>query len=344
MLTVADISCGYNEKPVIEGLSFHLQKGCIGALLGPSGCGKTTLLKVIAGFHSLRSGQIVLRGVSVAKAYSGLVPEKRKIGVVFQDYALFPHLTVAKNIGFGLHHLKHRPAKEKIDELLDLTTLTALQHAYPHELSGGQQQRVALARALAPEPDLLLMDEPFSNLDAEMRGQLTQDVQRILRSKHTTALLVTHDQLEAFTMADQIGLLQDGQLQQWDTPYRLYHEPATRFVAGFIGKGVFIRGRMLSASTAITALGVIAGKTSTRIAAGTNVDVLIRPDDITFCTNSALQARVSEKVFAGSTMLYRLRLNDSTLLEVITPSHNNYAIDEVVGVKLSAEHLIAFPC
>lgn len=343
MLNVDDLTCGYQVgQPVLEGMSFQLDAGEIGAILGPSGCGKTTLLKAIAGFQPVHAGSISVHGKRVSSPGNLIPPEKRSIGVVFQDYALFPHLNVFRNIAFGLRHLSSDAQRERVKSLLDLTRLDSVQNAYPHELSGGQQQRVALARALAPNPALILMDEPFSNLDAEMRQELAHEVKTILKTQGVMGLLVTHDQQEAFSMASRVGLIHQGILQQWDTPYRLYHEPQSRFVATFIGRGVFIRGTMLNENQADTALGVLTGKNLCQIPADTTVDVLIRPDDLEFDAVSPVRVRIADRNFAGATMVYKLQLKDGSLIEMVTPSHDNLEQGTETGVRLIADHLIAF--
>ena len=244
-LQLRSVSLGYRGRTVVTDLDLTLERGLIGCLLGPSGCGKTTVLRGVAGFEPLLAGEILLAGQSVSRSGYTRPPEKRRIGMVFQDYALFPHLRVGDNVGFGLHHLSAGEQVRRVGFWLEVVGLAGMQAAWPHELSGGQQQRVALARALAPEPELLLMDEPFSNLDPELRDSLAREVGELLRERGATALLVTHDQGEAFAMADHIGILEAGRLQQWDTPYNLYHWPANAFVAGFIGEGVMVDAEML---------------------------------------------------------------------------------------------------
>jgi iron(III) transport system ATP-binding protein len=245
-LVLNAVSQAYGVRQIISDLSFQLARGDIGCLLGPSGCGKTTALRCIAGFEPVQSGEIRIAGDVVSRPGTLLAAEKRRIGMVFQDYALFAHLTVAGNVGFGLTD-RHQPAgKARVDELLALVGLAAHAQKYPHQLSGGQQQRVALARALAPRPRLILMDEPFSNLDVELRERLSIEVRDILKREATTALIVTHDQNEAFSLADWVGVMHQGCIQQWDTPYNLYHQPANRFVADFVGQGAMLTGDVLS--------------------------------------------------------------------------------------------------
>ncbi|MEP5177776.1 ABC transporter ATP-binding protein, partial [Marinobacter alexandrii] len=221
LLEVNNLSCGYGGDSVVRDVSFALSHGDIGCLLGPSGCGKSTILRALAGFLPLNSGEISLLSQAISLPGRTLAPEKRRVGMVFQDYALFPHLTIADNVGFGLRNMSKAEKHQKVAELLDVVHLQDLANNYPHELSGGQQQRVALARALAPEPTLILLDEPFSNLDADLRRRLSLDVRDILKTLGISAILVTHDQQEAFAMCDQVAVLRDGQIQQWDVPYNL---------------------------------------------------------------------------------------------------------------------------
>ena len=223
----------------MQGVTLSLKAGDIGVLIGPSGCGKTTLLRAVAGLEPVTGGEIRLTKSVVSSATLSVPPELRRIGMVFQDYALFPHLSVGRNVAFGIHQLPRAEQAARVAEVLQLVGLTGSEHRYPHELSGGQQQRVALARALAPRPQLMLLDEPFSNLDVDLRERLAHEVRGILKAAGATALFVTHDQFEAFAIGDVIGVMNEGHLHQWDDAYTLYHRPATRFVADFIGHGVF---------------------------------------------------------------------------------------------------------
>ncbi len=247
LLKLDRISLAYDTPEgltsVVRHLSLDLDKGCIGCLLGASGCGKTTVLRAIAGFEPLRTGSISLGSITLSGIGSQVEPENRHVGMMFQDYALFPHLSVEKNIAFGLRKWDKQRRRNRVDELLSLTGLEGSGHRYPHELSGGQQQRVALARALAPEPELLLLDEPFSNLDVDTRERLAFEVRDILKKTGHTALLVTHNQAEAFAIADRIGIMQDGDIVQWDTPYNLHHNPASPFVSDFIKREALMAQR-----------------------------------------------------------------------------------------------------
>ena len=230
-------------KTVVNQLNLQLDQGHIGCLLGASGCGKTTVLRAIAGFEPLRGGSIYLNNQLLSGDNHIIVPEKRHVGMMFQDYALFPHLTIEKNIGFGLRKLDKSDRHHRIDEMLTLVGLSQFTKSYPHELSGGQQQRVALARALAPKPSLLLLDEPFSNLDVDTRERLAFEVREILQKTGLTAILVTHNQAEAFAIADRIGVMKDGNIVQWDTAYGLHHKPVNDFVSDFIRREALLTQR-----------------------------------------------------------------------------------------------------
>jgi iron(III) transport system ATP-binding protein len=340
LLSLRNLSCGYAAQPVISDLNLHLNAGDIGCLLGPSGCGKTTTLRAIAGFEALQQGEISLAGAVISRPGYTLAPEKRRIGMVFQDYALFPHLNVAQNVAFGIRQHPHR--EQITRELLQLVKLEQLGQRFPHELSGGQQQRVALARALAPEPQLLLLDEPFSNLDGELRRKLSQEVREILKLRGISAILVTHDQEEAFAVSDHVGVFNQGRLQQWDTPFNLYHEPLTAFVASFIGQGYFIRGHLLSPDTVQTELGIIRGNRAYLWPNGSAVDVLLRPDDIAYDPNSRMRAEIVGKTFLGATTLYRLKMPSGCQLESLLPSHVDLPTGEQLGIRIDAEHLVVF--
>ncbi|HYD81149.1 MAG TPA: ABC transporter ATP-binding protein [Paucimonas sp.] len=342
LLALNAVSHTYGRRTTFADLSFTLDKGRIGCLLGPSGCGKTTALRCIAGFEPVSSGEIRLQGQTVSRPGFTLPAQKRRIGMVFQDYALFPHLNVKGNIGFGLHGADARTRMRRVAELLEVVGLGGSGDAYPHELSGGQQQRVALARALAPRPDLLLLDEPFSNLDVELRERLGLEVRAILKQQNTTAILVTHDQYEAFAIADEIGILHRGEIQQWDNAYRLYHMPANRFVADFIGEGVLVPGTVLAPDRIEIELGVVPGRMPPDCCSGCRVDVLIRPDDIIHDDASPTQATVVAKAFRGAEFLYTLALPSGTRVLSLVPSHHNHALGERIGIRLEIDHVVAF--
>jgi iron(III) transport system ATP-binding protein len=349
LLELRNIRHAYGRQRVVNNLSFTLEKGTIGCLLGPSGCGKTTVLRCIAGFESVSAGEILLNGAVISSSSVMVPPERRHIGMVFQDYALFPHLSVTDNIGFGLHSMQKGERSARIAEMLQTVGLADSAKKYPHQLSGGQQQRVALARALAPRPELLLLDEPFSNLDVSLRGRLSLEVRDVLKSQNATAILVTHDQDEAFAIADEIGVMHHGEIQQWDTAYNLYHKPANRFVANFIGEGVFLPGKMLDRQQVEIELGTLSGDIPHQCASdcqlcreGNLVDVLIRPDDIVHDDASPVQAKVMQKAFRGADILYTLQLPGGSTALSLVPSHHNHAIGEKIGIRLEADHVVAF--
>jgi iron(III) transport system ATP-binding protein len=338
LLEVENLRHAYGRQEVVRGLSFSLADGAIGCLLGPSGCGKTTVLRCIAGFEAVREGTIRLSGALVSAPGVLVPPEERRIGMVFQDYALFPHLTVAANIAFGLHAAPGAERAARVRELAGMAGLTAALAKYPHEISGGQQQRVALARALAPRPHLLLLDEPFSNLDVELRERLSLEVREIIRASGATAVLVTHDQQEAFAMADEIGILHQGSIQQWDSAYNLYHRPANRFVADFVGQGVFVPGRATGAGGIEIELGMLHGDSG----GVTELDVLLRPDDVVHDDAAPTKAEVLHKAFRGAEILYTLRLESGRKVLALVPSHHNHALGERIGIRLDVDHVVAF--
>ncbi len=342
LLEMQDVEVAYDGLSVVQGVSFAVDKGAIGCLLGPSGCGKTTLLRAISGFEPVIRGAILLDGQAVSRRGFTMPPEARRIGMVFQDFSLFPHLTAYENVVFGLHD---RPRNERRDRGLGLLELVGLgQHAdvYPHQLSGGQQQRIALARALAPNPRLLMLDEPFSSLDVELREGLAREVREILKREGITAILVTHDQSEAFAMADEIGVMDGGVLQQWDTGYRLYHEPANRFVADFVGQGVLVAGELTETGQVATELGLVQRSPPANSVRNTSVEILIRPDDVVMDPASQVRARVVERLFRGAHFLYTLRLPSGTRVLAVAPSHQAYEPGEDVGLRLDIDHVVTF--
>jgi iron(III) transport system ATP-binding protein len=349
LLEIDRVSHAYGTHAVVTDLSLTLATGEIGCLLGASGCGKTTVLRLIAGFENPSIGSIRLLGETIADPTRQTPPEQRRIGMVFQDYALFPHLDVNDNIGFGLRQVDAATRRRRIDELLALVGLGGRGGKFPHELSGGQQQRVALARALAPHPRLLLLDEPFSNLDIELRERLSLEVRDILKATQTTAILVTHDQHEAFVVADAIGIMQAGRIEQWAAPYDLYHRPATRYVADFIGQGVFVPGEVIAPQCVRVELGELATELPVECAQSCatcqrdcRLDVLLRPDDIVHDDASPILAEVTHKAFRGAEFLYTLRLPSGAEVLSLVPSHHNHAIGERIGIRLFADHVIAF--
>jgi iron(III) transport system ATP-binding protein len=337
---------------VLNGLGFELAPGEIGSLLGASGCGKTTALRAIAGFVQPSKGQIVIGGRIMAEPGRSTAPEHRGVGVVFQDYALFPHLTIARNVGFGLRTESQSAREHRVAQLLEMVGLSPWADRFPHELSGGQQQRAALARALAPAPSVLLLDEPFSNLDPDLREQLALDLRDLLKAQGTTALLVTHDQYEAFAMADSIGVMEAGRIAQWDDAWRLYHQPSSRSVADFVGLGVFMDGRLgqqgdqLSIAFELGSLPIHdpADAQQARHCADAEgrLQVLLRPDDVEHDDASPVQARVLRRAFRGAQFLYTLELPSGQKLLALVPSHHDHRIGDPIGIRFTADHIVTF--
>lgn len=337
-LRLNGLSIALGQKTIIQDLSLTLAEGDIACLLGPSGCGKTTALRSIAGFESLSGGSITLGGQLLADAQQQVPAHQRAVGMVFQDYALFPHLSVAANIGFGLHAWPRADRARRIDELLVLVGLQGYAQAYPHQLSGGQQQRVSLARALAPKPKLLLLDEPFSNLDADLRQSLAQEVRQVLKQEGITAILVTHDQQEAFAFADQIGLIDQGRLQQWGSPMALYQQPVNKTVAQFLGQGSWLTAAVVDAHQLRFGLGDYVSPEPHGLAIGTEVTVLIRPHELCCCQGEGLGVEVLASVFQGGSVRHTLRLGNGEVTYADWPVPHT----GTVGVRLQLDQLIAF--
>ena len=333
---------GQGQVTAVKDLNLSLKQGEIGCLLGASGCGKSTILRAICGFEPIRKGEILLRNQVVSSTTVHVPPSERRVGMVFQDFALFPHLNALDNVAFGLQHLRAPQRVALATEWLKRVGLADKARAYPYELSGGQQQRIALARAMAPEPDLILLDEPFSSLDIEFRERLAGDMREILKNNHITALLVTHDQFEAFAIADQIGVMAEGKVIQWDTPYELYHQPTNRYVADFIGRGVFVKGIVQAGGKVNIELGELVLDRDHTSEVGKEIDVLLRADDIQHDDASPMQAEVVRKTFRGADFLYTLKLNSGTEIFAFVPSHHDHAVGEKIGIHLVADHVVTF--
>ena len=342
ILELRSVSCSYDPiRPAIRDISFSAREGEILCLLGPSGCGKTTILRAIAGFEPVRSGEIFLSGRRVSSSFETIPTEERHVGMVFQEYALFPHLRVVDNIAFGLHHLSRTERTRQAQEMLRLTGLEGFERRYPHELSGGQQQRVALSRALVQNPVVLLLDEPFSNLDPDMASRMRQELHALLRRMKTTTILVTHDHDEAFAMADRIAVLNNGVLEQIDSPELIYHVPSTRFVADFVGQADFITGEVRQ-GTVHTELGEFPN--TLRTEEGASVVVMIRPDDIHLTPNKSAESRIVARLFRGSENLYTVQLPSGQVVHSSESSTSVYQIGTPVELRVSATHTVLFKC
>lgn len=338
VVEVKYISKSFGNIRVIRDLSFKINQGEILALLGPSGCGKTTILRLIAGFENLGGGEIYIQGERMANTSFSIPPEKRSVGMVFQDYALFPHMTVAGNVLYGLKGMERWRQEKILEGMLRLVGLRGYRSRYPHQLSGGEQQRVSVARALAPCPAALLLDEPFSNLDADMRSRMRLEVLSILRKAKTTAILVTHDREEAFSLADRVGVLNRGSLEQLDTPEVLYHQPKTPFVARFVGLADFLTAQVKNGSV-VTELGsfLLNGLISS-----TSLMVMIRPDDIDFIPDERGDALLVGREFLGSENLYKIRLGSGEVIRSIQPSTAVYLVGQKVQIHANLDHVIVF--
>lgn len=304
----------FGGEPIVRDVSFAVGAGDILALVGPSGCGKTTLLRLIAGFEELDAGVIEIDGQVAAADGLLLPPERRRVGMVFQDYAVFPHLSVGQNVSFALG--KGEAARARVAELLAFVGLPGRENAMPHELSGGEQQRVSLARALSTGPAVLLLDEPFSNLDAALRGEVRSEVRAMLKGSGTTAVFVTHDQEEALFLGDRVGVMRAGQLEQVDTPEAIFHRPQTRFVAEFLGHTAFVPGTA-SATGIDSPLGIIPRQPG--VSGGTAVTVAVRSDDVTFALDEDGLSRVVARQFAGTGYVYRIALPDGSVVSSLQP-------------------------
>ncbi len=333
-------------QPAVNQISFALEEGEILALVGPSGCGKTTTLRLIAGLERPDCGSILINGRLVASESRFIPPEKRGIGLVFQDHALFPHLTVFGNVAFGLrsrrNESRHKSApnavKAAVLDMLRLVGIDFLASRYPHALSGGERQRVALARALAPRPSLVLLDEPFSSLDADMRLTMREEVRKILKSMQATVVFVTHDQEEALFMGDRLAVFQRGQIEQIGTPDEVFHTPATRFVAKFMGDSDFLRGK-ISSNGIQTEIGLLLQPVS--LPNSTLVEIAVRADDIDFEPDESGNAVIAARFFRGALNLYRLQLDSGQILHALKMHTYLVPVGTRVRARISAGHPLA---
>lgn len=345
-LSISHLDVTLGKSLILSDISLTLEKAEIGCLLGPSGCGKTTLLRSIAGFIQPTAGEVSLAGNKVSDTSQLLPVEKRNVGMVFQDFALFPHLTVYDNIVFGLKNANMPPAQQKAraEELLELIELSHTAKRYPHQLSGGQQQRVALARALAPKPSVMLLDEPFSSIDRTMRDDLALKVREILKKEQATTVMVTHDQAEAYAMADKIGVMKTGKLHQWDSPFDVYHEPKDKFVAGFIGESVFISAKVLDAHTLSCDLGQLTAQQApfSEQQIGKEYQLLLRPDDVLHDDASPIKAKVIHKFFKGSVFVFLLELASGEQIYAHASAHHPHQAGEMIGIRPDVHHLVLF--
>jgi iron(III) transport system ATP-binding protein len=350
VLELDGVSKHFGSETVIEDLSLSVREGEILTLLGPSGCGKTTTLRLVAGLDRPDAGEVRLNGEVVSGPGKFTAPEQRGIGVVFQEFALFPHLTARENIAFGLHEWDRGETEARVDEMLDLVGLDTQGDSYPDELSGGQQQRVALARSLAPEPAMLLLDEPFSNLDVDLRVEMREEVRRILKEAGVTAVSVTHDQEEAMSISDRVAVVNDGQIEQIGAPEQVFQHPESRFVAGFLGHASFLSGYVRGAEVE-TGVGVVPRDQIHGLATEydmTRIDVLVRPDDVSAVPTAggedgtAGNGHIVARRYLGPTILYEVELDNGDRVQCMHNHDEQVELDERVRVSLEADHDLAW--
>ena len=338
-LSIKNLTCQYDDQTILESLSLEVEQGQIVCLLGASGCGKTTLLKAIAGLLPLSSGQMSLNCLTIDDGENWLPPEQRNIGMIFQDYALFPHLTVAENIAFGLKNETTQQKLLKVEEMLGLVHLKGYGDRYPHQLSGGQQQRVAIARSLAYKPDLLLLDEPFSNIDTQVRHELIREIRKIFKEQGVTAIFVTHSREEAFAFADKMAVMNHGVIEQYGTASELYYQPSSKFVADFLGGGSYLAAKRISDSEFETHLGVVEANAQQEIQVDAECALLLRPQHVQIAADEESAVKVLEQHFMGDHCRYVIDVNGDRLLATSTQALN---VGDSVTVKVETQGVLAF--
>lgn len=340
-VTMQGVSKDFAGVVAVDDISLSIAKGEFFALLGPSGCGKTTTLRMLAGLETPTAGVITIDGRPMFDADNNVPPEARGVGIVFQDYALFPHMTIFENVAFGLHRQGKAVIAARVGELLELVGLADAAKRYPHELSGGQRQRVALARSLAPAPAVILLDEPFSNLDAELRVGLRNETKDILKAAGATVVLVTHDQEEAFSLSDRVGVMDKGRLVQVDIPYTIYHDPADRFVAEFTGVVDFVPATVRGCDL-VSALGIFPHE-GPKCPEATTGHLVVRPDDVRIEPSPQGEAIVTAARFLGADALYTLALPGGLGLHSLMSSTRLIAEGARVEIVFDPAHTVFFP-
>ena len=346
ILCLRDVTKEFGRETAVRDVTLDVQDGELLTLLGPSGCGKTTTLRIMAGLERPTKGRVTLAGDAVAEPGEFVGPEERGVGIVFQDFALFPHLTVAENVAFGLTDDDQATTDARVTELLDLVDLDGMGERAIDQLSGGQQQRVALARSLAPEPDILLLDEPFSNLDVRLRVEMREEVRRILKEAGVTAVSVTHDQEEALSISDRVAVMNDGRIEQVGDPEAVFEHPESRFVASFLGQAGFLSARV-STESIDTAIGSFPRDLLKGLEdgyAGAMVDVLVRPDDLraTPANPDTSDGVVVRRQYTGPSFIYHVELDNGDTVRCLHNHAENFEVGDHVRVDLVADHSLAW--
>ncbi len=326
LISVENVSVSYGDAGALDEFSLDVPKGSLVALVGPSGCGKTTALRVIAGFQPPDTGKVTIHGTVVVGNGKDVPPEKRNVGMVFQEYALFPHISVAENVGYGV---RGADRVERVHDVLKLVGLESHGSRFPHELSGGEQQRVALARALAPQPDVVLLDEPFSNLDAPQRERMRRELRKILKAAGATAVFVTHDQSEALAIADVIAIMRDGRIVQFGIPDDVYAEPVDPWVARFLGDAILLSGTVHDGKVA-----TILGRIDTSLPAGSHTDVMIRPEWISPRVDPDGHGKVVDREFYGHDQRVEIELPNGEHVEALVPTANRLLVGDRVELEI----------
>jgi iron(III) transport system ATP-binding protein len=346
VLRLDGITRSYGQETAVEDVDLAVAEGELLTLLGPSGCGKTTTLRLVAGLEAPSDGTITIAGEVVADGTSFVAPEKRDVGLVFQDFALFPHLNVAENIAFGLRDADGDTVDARVEELLELVELADHREKMPGQLSGGQQQRVALARSLAPEPDLLLLDEPFSNLDVRLRVEMREEVREILKAAGVTAVSVTHDQEEALSISDRVAIMNDGRIEQVGKPETVFENPESRFVASFLGRASFLPGRVRGDVVETPLGGLSTDQLNGPVHAydGAKIDVLVRPDDLEArpVDPAVADGHIVNRQYNGPSFVYRVHLEDGNVVRCLHNHVEAFEHDQPVGVDIVADHPLAW--
>ncbi|OYR44325.1 MULTISPECIES: ABC transporter ATP-binding protein [unclassified Halorubrum] len=346
VLSLSDVTKEFGPETAVDGVSLDVEPGELLTFLGPSGCGKTTTLRTIAGLEEPTEGQIRLGGETVAGDGALVAPEQRDVGIVFQNFALFPHLTVRENIAFGLSDADEAATAARVDELLELVEMTDHGEKTPDQLSGGQKQRVALARSLAPEPEVLLLDEPFSNLDVRLRVEMREEVRRILKEAGVTAVSVTHDQEEALSISDRVAVMNEGKIEQVGRPEQVFERPESKFVASFLGRASFLEGELRDGKveTGIGRFDAVTLEGYDTVYDGAPVDVLVRPDDLraTPASPELADGVIVSRQYVGPSFVYRVELETGDTVHCLHNHVEEFGLDEPVSLELTADHPLAW--